>query len=222
MRLIDVSNVNGRIDWSKVAHAGVHGAFIKATEGVSFNDPLFDANRELAARFGVHVGAYHFARPDHNRAVDEARHFAGIVGKLKVGELRPVLDYEVSLRMLPSSQVQWIHDFNHKVKDLLGVWPMFYTYPALLSSLRLAKPVGNGLWLASYGVNDGREHALAVPAPWRRIAAHQFTSRGSVPGVPGNVDVSSTASLASLLAHPVRGTIHHVVRHSGGRSASMA
>lgn len=215
MHLIDVSNVNGRIDWAKVAQAGVHGAFIKATEGRTFNDALFDANRELAARHGVHVGAYHFARPDNNRAVDEARHFAGVVKRLKVGELKPVLDYEVSSRMLPSTQAQWIRDFNHEVRRILGVWPMFYTYPALLPSLRLAKPVGNGLWLASYGVNDGREHAVAVPAPWRRIAVHQFTSRGHVPGVPGDVDISSTASLASLLAHPVRGIAHHVIRHGG-------
>lgn len=204
MRLIDVSNVNGPIDWEKVARAGIRGAFVKATEGVTFDDPLFAGNRAAAAKNGVHVGGYHFARPDHNTAVDEARHFAKRLGALRPGELRPVLDYEVSTHTPSVTQVEWIRGFNHEIRRIVGVWPIFYSYPSLMTMLHLSKPVGNGLWLASYGSNDGQEHGFVVPAPWRRLVLHQFTSRGRIPGVPGYVDLSETASLASLLAHPVR------------------
>lgn len=203
-RGIDVSNVNGPVDWAKVAHADIEFAFVKATEGVSFDDSRFAANRLAARGHGVHVGAYHFARPDHNHPVDEARHLIRAVRTLAVGDLKPVLDYETKSSLSPAQVALWIREFNHEIRDGLGVWPIFYSYRALVQSLHLVKPLGGGFWDADYSVNDGHEHSFIVPTPWRRVLAHQFTSRGHVDGVPGDVDISSTANLLSLLAHPVR------------------
>lgn len=217
MLVVDLSNVNGHVDWRRISRAGIKAAFVKASEGVSFDDPMFRAHRESARRAGIHVGAYHFARPDHNRAVDEARHFARIVGKLRVGELKPVLDFETPAHQLtPSRMEQWARDFNHEVKRLLGVVPLFYSYPAFISGMgRMSKPIGSGLWLASYGRNDGREHPFYTPRPWRFSSAHQFTSNARVAGVPGRVDLSRARSLTAILAHPVRSQPHRLVM--GGR-----
>jgi len=206
MRLIDVSNYQGHPVWPVVAKMGhVSGAFLKATEGTSFVDPTFARNRVEATKAGVHVGPYHFAHPEKNDPVQEAVHFANVVGRLKVGELRPVLDYEPPTSMTESHALRWIQFFNHEIKQRLGVWPIFYSYPALIAHLGLKAPVGAGLWLASYGVNDGKPHPTMVPTPWKKIVAHQFTSVGSVPGIAGHVDVDEAASLNALLAHPVRG-----------------
>jgi lysozyme len=57
---VDVSHHQGRIDWSRAAADGVSFAYIKATEGGDFTDPLFRENWKGAAEAGVARGAYHF------------------------------------------------------------------------------------------------------------------------------------------------------------------
>src|SRR5262245_45992334 len=57
---IDVSYWQGDIDWRKVADAGVHFAYIKATEGGDHLDAKFLDNWRAAKLAGVARGAYHF------------------------------------------------------------------------------------------------------------------------------------------------------------------
>ena len=57
---IDVSYFQGDIDWQKVGDAGVHFAYIKATEGGDRLDPKFIDNWRAAKQAGVARGAYHF------------------------------------------------------------------------------------------------------------------------------------------------------------------
>lgn len=213
---IDVSNVNGAVDWKKVAASGIHAAFVKATEGATFDDSRFPAHRIAAAHAGVHVGAYHFARPDRNDPVTEARHFVRAVGKIGVSELRPVLDFETPAHLTPAQMVAWARKWMQEVERLTGVWPLFYSYPAMIEGLHADRVIGDGLWLASYGVNDGKEHPFVVPKPFKRAFAHQFTSNGHVPGVSGAVDVSSFAKLTPLLAHPIRSVPVRLKRKIGG------
>ena len=35
----------------------------------------------------------------------------------------------------------------------------------------------NGLWIASWGANDGQNHGYPTPKHWKVVALHQFTSR---------------------------------------------
>src|SRR5262245_10163417 len=57
---IDVSYWQGNIDWQKVSDAGIHFAYIKATEGGDRVDPRFLHNWNAAKEAGVPRGAYHF------------------------------------------------------------------------------------------------------------------------------------------------------------------
>lgn len=204
MLLVDLSNVNGPVDWHAIRRAGITGAFLKATEGVSFDDELFHLHRRQAAAVGIRAGAYHFARPDHNGPIAEARHFAKVVGRIGARELRPVLDLETHA---DEDLAAWARQWNHTVRRLLDVGPLFYTYPAFAAGLNLRTPIGYGLWLASYGRDDGREHPYTIPRPWRAAVAHQFTSRARLAGAAGYVDLSSAPRLAPLLAHPLRGRL---------------
>ena len=91
---IDVSHNNGTINWSQISVNKVF-AWAKATEGYTFNDPNFSTNMVNGSNAGVVMGAYHFARPDNNTAVDEANHFVSIAGSyIGTGFLPPVLDLE--------------------------------------------------------------------------------------------------------------------------------
>ena len=218
---IDVSNVNGPVDWAKVAAAGVHFAYAKATEGLTFNDGLFAHHRDESAKHGIHFGAYHFARPDRNGAVAEARHFSRVVCKLRASELRPALDFEHPAHLTPAQMVAWARDWNHEVKRLLGNWPLFYSYPSFINGMHLSRSVGKGLWLASYGPNDGKEHPDVVPAPFKQVFMHQFTSKGHVSGVGGVIDLDAVGKLGPLLAHPVLGRVVHLKHKIGGKPPRM-
>lgn len=207
MVFIDVSMYQGTIDWAKVAKSGVRAAYLKATEGVHWNDPRFQENRKAANAHGIRVGAYHFA--DLYDGGIEARHFLKTIAAVGPRDLKPVLDLESNLKRLPASALrQFVHAFNAVVHERTGVWPMFYSYASFAESINFPKPVGNGLWIAAYGRNDGLEYPVRVPKPWRSYVAHQFTSRGKVPGIKGYVDLSvSPKGLRPLLAHPVRGLL---------------
>ena len=99
---IDVSNWNGAINWTKVAHAGYRFAFAKATEGTAYTDKTYTTNRNGSEGAGLVFGGYHFARPTGRNlaaatasAIKQANHFLAVAGP-QPGELPPVLDLEAT------------------------------------------------------------------------------------------------------------------------------
>lgn len=210
LKIIDVSDYQVGVDYAKVKKAGISGVWIKATEGLTWNAKLYDEHRANALKAGLRVGAYHFARPDLHPydAEGEARHFAAIIGKPGRRDLKPVLDFETPASMLTDEQeVAWARAFNKAFQGLIGLWPMFYTYQAMAQRLAPETPIGNGLWLARYGKNDGSYEPVSPPAPWKRIAAHQYTSQAVVPGVRGRCDLSWAPRLAGVLAYGWKGVL---------------
>lgn len=207
MLILDLSSNQGRVDFARVKKAGVKAVWLKVSEGRTWDDPTFHARAAAARKAGLRVGGYHFARPDLNDPGSEAQHFARVLGKVGRRDLRPVLDFEQANDLLPSRQVSWAREFNHAFRHATGLTPVFYSYPAFIDAMRPTRPIGNGLWLASYSRNDGREHSYTIPAPWRRAVAHQFSSNATVAGVPGRVDLSSAPRLRGVLARPVAGLL---------------
>lgn len=204
MNFIDVSMYQGAIDWKRVAASGIKAAYLKASEGMSWNDPKFQENRKAANAHGIHVGAYHFA--DVYDGGLEAHHFLTTIGHIGPKDLKPVLDFEVNPHNAsPKALRCFATTFNQYVYKRTGVYPMFYSYASFIEGCEFPKPVGNGLWIAAYGRNDGKEYPVYAPKPWKKFIAHQFTSKGRVPGITGNVDVNvSPRGLTPLLAHPVQ------------------
>lgn len=192
---IDVSNVNGTVAWERVAGSGVTFGWAKCSEGDSFIDPRTKFNRGGAAVVGIHLGLYHFARPDHHAGVSgaqaEARFFASLIGKVQPGELAPALDLET---LGPGSMTVWAGAFLVELQRLVGVRPVLYTYTAFAEAHLSLKALAYPLWLADYGANDGRAHPAGLP-----YDVHQYTSVGRCAGVDGNVDLNAATSLEKLL-----------------------
>jgi GH25 family lysozyme M1 (1,4-beta-N-acetylmuramidase) len=204
--IADLSGNNPAVDFRKLAAHGVRGVYLKATEGATFTDTLFRERRRQAYAAGLHVGAYHYARPDTGAdpkadAQAEARHFCDTVQALNRDDLRPALDLEVGRAR--AGYVEWSRVWNIEVLRMLGAGPLFYSYPFYIGGLHAAEPIGYGLWLADYGPNDGARHTAHVPAPWRKCVLHQYTSNAHVPGVAGNCDLSYAGRLRPLYAFPM-------------------
>jgi lysozyme len=89
---VDVSKHSGKINWLNLKSANVAFAYVKATEGEDYIDPLYAQNYRGAKENGIIVGVYHFFRfaKDGRK---QARHFLKNA-KIKKGDLVPVVDIE--------------------------------------------------------------------------------------------------------------------------------
>jgi len=160
---------------------------LKATEGLTFKDPKFQKRRLMARNYNMVVGAYHFARG--NGAKKEASFFYNTVkNDIRKGEFL-VLDFEIKI----ANPVPWCLTFLKELERLCEFKPMVYLSHSYLKSNNW-KPVSDnnyGLWAARYGLNTGYLMTSFKPSSgsWNNYAIWQYTSRGRINGISGNVDL---------------------------------
>ncbi len=189
---VDISSYNGSVDFKKLKAAGYGFVIAKSSEGADWKDSTFTRRRVDAIRAaGMRVGAYHFLRPKPGRSGKvEAAFFiktAYATGYGKVGDLRPVIDFEAT--SLSSSQtLRYLVECITEVKRLTGKSPIIYTGGPFWdeNTGNCTNHYGCQLWLAAY-VKDPEQF---LPAAWKTLgwAIWQHTDTGSVPGVR-SVDV---------------------------------
>jgi GH25 family lysozyme M1 (1,4-beta-N-acetylmuramidase) len=157
---LDVSNWNGTIKWASVAAAGYRFAFGKATEGTSYTDATYTANRNGSENAGLVFGAYHFARPAGSTvagatasAIAQADHFLAVAAP-QPGELPPVLDLETTGNLPASRLLVWTLAWLGEVYARTGVEPFIYTSPLFwkgnLANSTAAAAAGTPLWIAHW------------------------------------------------------------------------
>ena len=157
---LDVSNWNGTITWTSVAAAGYRFAFGKATEGTSYTDATYTANRNGSENAGLVFGAYHFARPTGSTiagatasAIAQADHFLAVAAP-QPGELPPVLDLETTGNLPASRLLTWTLAWLGEVFARTGVEPFVYTSPLFwkrnLGNSTAAAAAGTPLWIAHW------------------------------------------------------------------------
>lgn len=194
--MIDLSNNNGTgHDFARAFQSGHRRLYLKATEGTTFRDRTSPLLAAAAHRAGFRVGAYHFAHglPSPREEFD---HFAKSLPSIPVRlQLRPALDLEYSTARaaLGAWAVEWLELCRRE----LGAEAIVYGNGPFLQACRFKRAPGS-LWLASYGRNDGKEHPYHVPAPWQKVAAHQYASQAKVPGIHGRCDVSRVGLPAAI------------------------
>jgi GH25 family lysozyme M1 (1,4-beta-N-acetylmuramidase) len=210
---IDVSNWNGTINWTKVAHAGYRFAIGKATEGTTFDDGTYLANRYGSESAGLVFGAYHFARPSGASlaavtasAVAQADYFLGFATP-QPGELPPVLDLEETGNLSARLLEAWTEAWAREVYARLGVHPLVYSSPAFWQE-RLADSTG----VAAAGTPLWIAHWTSASKPW--VPAQNWNGLGwtlwqwtdcvSVPGIAhcADGDRMNGASPSSLAIAP--------------------
>ncbi len=189
---IDVSHWQGRIDWAAVKADGIQFAVAKATDGLTFVDDQYARNRSQADQVGIYFTAYHFARPDKgsNDARMEADHFVD-TAMLRGRHLLPVLDLENTGGLGKRALKRWAKAWVARVEARLGVKSMIYTSPYFwrdnMGDTTWFARNGHALWIAHWGV----EQPLVPADNWngQSWTLWQTSSRGSVSGIDGNVDL---------------------------------
>lgn len=172
---LDVSHYDETIDFTKVKAAGFEFCSAKATEGVSYVDNRFQANKKKAKAAGMIFGAYHFFRPGMDPK-KQAEHFLAHAD-IEPGDFQPMFDWEV---FQGKQDVAKAKIFLDAVEKATGKKCIIYGPPYALNDLNLGKEfLDYPLWVAHYGVS-----APLIPAPWKACSFWQYTEKGSVPGIP--------------------------------------
>ena len=189
---IDVSKWNGSIDWDKVQQAGVGFAIIRAgyrgsVTGSLVEDPRFAANMKGAAASGIPVGVYFFTQAVNEvEAVEEAS-----------AVLRLIQEYDLAYPVYidtegaggngradgldPETRTLVCEAFCRTVENAgyrAGVYASRNWYNNNLYANRLEQ---YAIWLAEY---------RSTPLYQGYYEMWQYTSKGSVDGIAGNVDMN--------------------------------
>lgn len=190
---IDVSKWNGEIDWDKVKNAGVEFAIIRAgyrgsSTGSLVEDPLFTANMKGAQASGIPVGVYFFTQAVNEvEAVEEA---SAVLTLIREYELEyPVfidtegaggngradaLDAETRT-LVCEAFCRTIENAGYQA----GVYGSRNWYNNRLYTDRLDSRYC--IWLAEY---------RSVPLYQGYYQFWQYTSKGKIDGISGNVDMN--------------------------------
>ena len=194
-RYIDVSRYQGEIDWAQVAAAGYKGAMLKTVstnrklskraDGL-YIDPTFETNYRNAKAAGLDVGVYYYTY-----ATSEAMANAelALVRQAVYGKelTMPVaVDVEENkLKQLSTLDLSNLTAYALEQVERMGFYAQLYTYTGYKYELDMARLSSRwDVWLADY---TGK-----TPNVTFNYNAHQHTSKGSVPGISGNVDLNVT------------------------------
>lgn len=184
----DISRWQGTVNWDLLKQ-NFDFVIMKASggDGGLYPDGQFARNKSEARRVGILHGFYHFAGGTQSPET-EADQFVNTVGDLQKGEIL-VLDFEVS----HADPVGFCYRFAKRVEARTGNKPLLYSNGARITGLDWLPLVknDNGLWIASWGANNG-----AIPAnqpstgAWNFWAIWQYTSRGAAANLsPLDLDV---------------------------------
>ena len=190
---IDVSKWNGEIDWDKVRNAGVEYAIIRAgyrgsVTGSLVEDPYFAANMKGAAASGLPVGVYFFTQAVNEvEAVEEASAVIKLVKEYK-------LDYPIFIDTEGAGGNGRADGLDADTRTLIceafcrtvenagyeaGVYASRNWYNNNLHTNRLDNDYY--IWLAEY---------RSIPLYQGYYQMWQYTSKGKVDGISGNVDMN--------------------------------
>lgn len=184
-RGIDVSRYQGDINWVKVKKSGKASfVYIKATEGMTIQDPKYKDNIKKAREAGMLVGSYHLYSCQ-TTAYQQFDNFKKMVKKSQQ-DLIPVLDIEERhARNLYMARVDKLLELMEKE---YGVRPMIYTCEHVYWKYF------NNKKYSSYQIFIANYHRF----PKTRFTLWQFTETGRIPGIKGNVDISEMHSSKKL------------------------
>lgn len=194
--ILDVSRYQGTIDWDAVVKSGtIDGVMLKTVstnrslssraDGL-YIDPTFERNYWECKRVGLPVGAYYYT---YAQTKEQANKELAMLKKAldsKTFELPIAVDVEDNkIATLSRQALTDLTAYQLQTVESWGLYAMLYTYTSFAKS-RLymtgaaLKPFD--VWLADY---TGK-----TPAVDFAYGMHQYTSKGSVPGISGGVDLS--------------------------------
>ena len=195
-RVIDISVHNGNVDWEKVKESGlVDGVILRSSFGVGYIDGKFERNVKELNRLGIPYSVYHFSYAENkNEAKKEADYLISVLKKYPVrinsnmfSIYYDLEDWEIkstgenSYGIKPNTYKEMITTFASTVQNATGIKVRVYASKNYIET-RFPKEVqGYATWVAQWS------DYITYKGPYE---GWQYTSKGKIPGINGNVDMS--------------------------------
>lgn len=187
---IDVSKWNGSIDWKAVKNSGVSYVIIRcgyrgSSAGALIEDPKYRTNIQGAAAAGLKVGVYFFSQAVNEvEAVEEASMALSLVKGYKM--TFPIfLDVEASGGradgISKETRTSVIKAFCQTIQNSGYKAGVYANKTWLTSYMDASQLSAYKIWLAQYA---------AQPSYSGRYDMWQYSSKGRISGISGNVDMN--------------------------------
>ena len=191
---IDVSKYQSSINWQQVKNAGIDFVIIRCGyrgygTGVLVEDPMFRSHVSGAKAAGLRVGVYFFSQAiTEAEAVEEASMAISLVKKVGGINLPIAIDSEYAAGgagradgLSKSQRTAITRAFCNTIANS-GYTPMVYASKSWFGEhLNVSSLSGYRIWVAHYAASCGYTGHYDI---W------QYTSKGKVSGVSGNVDMN--------------------------------
>lgn len=180
---IDLSHYQGEVFWEAVGdNSKMAYVYLKATEGGTRIDPTYKKNIELAHRYGLKVGSYHFFRPK----VDLQMQLNNFMSQCRPGDqdLLPMIDIETTSGLGTEEFCDSLFKFLKLVEVEYRQKPLLYTGTNFYNKHLKGKIDSYKLMIAQYStrtpkLEDNRDYDM-----W------QYTAKGRINGINAYVDKS--------------------------------
>lgn len=183
--IADISKWQGDIDWSKASKV-LDLVIIRTQDGKAKEDHMHRTYEREATKYNVPFGVYAFVRAGTpNEAKLEARAFYNRASK---NTQFYVLDVEVKTNKKGHSMRKVIDAYMDEMNRLTNKKIGLYVANHLYSSFNLNTSRFDFVWIPRYGTS----------APSHKHDIWQYTSRGSLPGIKGDVDLNRLSNGAKL------------------------
>ena len=183
---IDVSNWQGYINYEEVRNDGIQVVYIKASQGTNIKDAYFDINYENAKANGLSVGFYHYlTATSTEQAIEEANFFVSVISG-KTPDCKLVLDYETFGGVGRAEINNIARTFMERVEELTNKEVILYSdLSNAINTFDTNLANDYELWIAYY---EDRNNLINIETSWNTYIGIQYTDRGIVNGINGNVD----------------------------------
>ena len=181
---IDVSEWQGEIDYSEVARSGIDIVYIRTSEGNYYVDPDFRTNCENAKANGLKVGFYHFLTATNvEEAEQQARFFVSVIRGTEP-DCKLAMDFEVFSGLGVDEINDIARAFLETTKNLSGKDMVIYSDAFNAREVFSNELAENyPIWVADYFVEEPENNGK-----WSSWVGFQYTDRGRIRGINGNVD----------------------------------
>lgn len=191
VKCVDLSHHNEKVSLVRLLDMDL--VILKATEGKSLVDKRFYERWIGLKSLGIKRGAYHFYRTNIDPIV-QANHFIKTCEDLKPGDILAI-DYETcdikkigiqTINDLKSHKQDAIKFMSH-VEMITGIKPWFYTYHFVIEDCDFEPEFAKyPLWYARYTSVKPNDKQ----GPWSSMVAWQYSSKGKIDGISGDVDMN--------------------------------
>ena len=144
---IDLSHYQGNVFWETIGdNTKMAYVYLKATEGGTRIDEMFERNIEMAQRYGLKVGSYHFYRPKVEQKLQLQNFRSQCLPDQQ--DLIPMIDVETTSGLTTDEFCDSLFRFLDLVEEEYGQKPLVYTYRNFYNKHLLGKLDGYKLMIA--------------------------------------------------------------------------